>query len=113
MPWAVSGLKKLSKRGGYKGTTDDHVMRVASLWPLPSDIPRYLASWPDGRCKHQVEVDGIGDRVASHRSLHLVLPEQLCQLLLFVVVHLGGEGGEGGGEGGKHLGEDVGMMKNR
>ena len=58
-------------------------------------IPSNLASWTNGGCKHQVEVDGICDGVPSNRSFHLVLPEQFRQLLFFVVVNLQAWGGGG------------------
>ena len=71
-----------------KGT--EHGGREVASSHALTHIPSYLASWTYGGRKHQVEVYGVGDGVPSHWSFHLVLPEQFCQLLLFVVINLEG-----------------------
>lgn len=51
-------------------------------------LPRHVSTWSNGRLEHQVEGDGRREVVSCGWRLDAVLDEEVCELLLGVVVHL-------------------------
>ena len=48
---------------------------LSGLWP---QVPRQVPSGSDGCGKHEVELQGVRDGVASNWRFHLILPQQLA-----------------------------------